>query len=424
MFFLRRFARRFIPKIIRAWLGKRFDDVLICYWKISWWQKRKFKSLDPPKKNGVLLIGYPRGEFGVGYSLRLTALSLKKAGVTFKVFDFNVVSQASHKDNRLDDWITYLPEFKINIFCIGVDQIQLLKKTLGKKFFQNRYNILYGSWEFNRLPKKWVIYLKEINEIWAMSNFVGQMFRNSTTNFVHVFQHPVVLDLAKSSNRSQFQIQNNNFVFLFMFDFDSHIARKNPEAVIQAFEYAFPKSSQNSVSLVIKSINSDRHIKEHKTLEKLIDGDSRIIHIQKVLPHSQNSALMQSCDCYVSLHRSEGFGLTIAEAMLAGKPVITTAYSGNMDFTTNENSLLVDYKLIPVQQGDYPYAKNEMWAEPNIEQAGDYMRKMVKNRNFYGQFAKKGQELIKTSFNIQTMGEKYKKRLELILNEKAMSQNK
>ena len=168
MFFLRRFARRIIPKVIRAWLGKEFDDVLIWYWKFRWLKKRKFKSLGPPKKNGVLLIGYPRGEFGVGSSLRLTALALKKAGVTFSVFDFNVVSQASHKDSRLDEWITDLPEYKINIFCIGADQISLLKKTLGKKFFQNRYNILYCSWEFNHLPEKWVNSLEEMDEIWNL----------------------------------------------------------------------------------------------------------------------------------------------------------------------------------------------------------------------------------------------------------------
>tara|TARA_B100000586_G_scaffold131530_1_gene95093 strand:- start:110 stop:712 length:603 start_codon:yes stop_codon:yes gene_type:complete len=200
------------------------------------------------------------------------------------------------------------------------------------------------------------------------------------------------------------------------------MARKNPEAVIKAFEYAFSKSSQNSVSLVIKSINGDRHLNEHRTIEKLIEGDSRIIHIQKVLPHYENSALMHCCDCYVSLHRSEGFGLTIAEAMLIGKPVITTGYSGNLDFTTDETALLVDYKLIPVEQGDYPYANGEMWAEPDIEQAGDYMRKLVRDTNFACSFAKKGQELIRTSFSIESIGERYKNRLNLILQEKTICQ--
>ena len=141
-----------------------------------------------------------------------------------------------------------------------------------------------------------------------------------------------------------------------------------------------------------------------------------------MLPHYENSALMHCCDCYVSLHRSEGYGLTIAEAMLIGKPVITTGYSGNLDFTTDETALLVDYKLIPVEQGDYPYANGEMWAEPDIEQAGDYMKKLVMDTNFACSFAKKGQELIRTSFSIESIGERYKNRLNLILQEKTICQ--
>ena len=102
--------------------------------------------------------------------------------------------------------------------------------------------------------------------------------------------------------------------------------------------------------------------------------------------------------------------------MLTGKPVITTGYSGNLDFTTDQNSLLVDYQLVPVQMNyPYQYSKGEMWAEPDIEQAGDYMRKLVRDTNFACSFAKKGQELIRTSFSIESMGERYKNRLNLIL---------
>ena len=108
------------------------------------------------------------------------------------------------------------------------------------------------------------------------------------------------------------------------------------------------------------------------------------------------------------------------KAMLIGKPVITTGYSGNLDFTTDETALLVDYKLIPVEQGDYPNANGEMWAEPDIEQAGDYMRKLVRDTNFVCSFAKKGQELIRTSFSIEAMGERYKNRLRVILQEKTL----
>ena len=108
--------------------------------------------------------------------------------------------------------------------------------------------------------------------------------------------------------------------------------------------------------------------------------------------------------------------------MLLGKPVITTGYSGNMDFTTIETSLLVDYELIPVKQGDYPYSKDEMWAEPDIEHAGEYMKKLVRDKDFSCSIAKKGQELIRTSFSIKSLSLIYKNRLDVVSHEKTLVQ--
>ena len=415
MNFLLRFVRRLLPKKCRVWLGKRRDDVLIWHWKFRWWQKRRFRSLELPTKKGVLLVGYPRGEFGIGSLLRLSALALKEAEIPFGVFDFNPSSQASQNDHRLDERLTHLPEYSVNIFCIGADQLPLLKKILGKQFFQGRYNILYGAWELSRLPKRWVVCLEGMNEIWAMSSFMGQMFRRSTSLPVYDLQLPVVPDQLETWSRTRFQIPENSFVFLFMFDFDSHVARKNPEAVIEAFKLAFPVSSNIPATLVIKSINSERHEKEWSCLKNKMDGDSRILQIHEVLPHSENTALMQCCDCYVSLHRSEGFGLTLAESMLMGKPVITTGYSGNMDFTNPETALLVDYKLVQVQPGDYPFSRGEMWAEPNVQQACEYMRELVEDSTFARPLAQKGVELIRNSFSTTSMGKRYKKRLSTFL---------
>ena len=415
MNFLLRFVRRLLPKKCRVWLGKRRDDVLIWHWKFRWWQKRRFRSLELPTKKGVLLVGYPRGEFGIGSLLRLSALALKEAEIPFGFFDFTPISQASQNDHRLDERLTHLPEYSVNIFCIGADQLPLLKKILGKQFFQGRYNILYGAWELSRLPKRWIVCLEGMNEIWAMSSFMGQMFRRSTSLPVYDLQLPVVLEQLETWSRTRFQIPENSFVFLFMFDFDSHVARKNPEAVIAAFKLAFPESSNIPATLVIKSINSERHEKEWSCLKNKMDGDSRILQIHEVLTHSENTALMRCCDCYVSLHRSEGFGLTLAESMLMGKPVITTGYSGNMDFTNPETALLVDYKLVQVQPGDYPFSQGEMWAEPNVQQACEYMRELVEDSTFARPLAQKGVELIRNSFNTTAMGKRYKKRLSTLL---------
>jgi glycosyltransferase involved in cell wall biosynthesis len=416
MTYLRRFYRWVVPKFYRSWLRERLADVPIWIWKLQWWGKRGFTTISAPKKKGVLLVGFLKGGFGIGNSLSLPAFALKEAGIPFKVFDFSPSSYTNNNDNRVDSWLTTLPEYTINIFCISVLQLPILKKTLGKKFFQDRHNILYGAWELNRLPEKWTTYLEDINEIWAMSSFVGQMFRRSSSLPVYDLQLPVLPVSVESFSRKKFQIPEKDFVFLFMFDFDSNLARKNPEAVIDAFNLVFPKSSQLSVSLVIKSIHGEGHEKDAKRLEKKMSGDSRMLQINNVLSHSENASLMQCCDCYVSLHRSEGFGFTLAEAMLMGKSIITTAFSGNMDFTTPKTALLVDFQLVPVQMS-FPYqnSKGEMWAEPNIEQAGKYMLNLVQDSNYGRNLVKNGQELIRNSFSTKSMGDRYKKRLSNLL---------
>jgi len=423
MNFLRRFARQYLPNSTRTSLVKLYDAVLVWKWKFRWWKKRGFKPIPAPKKSGVLLVGYLHGGFGIGSILRLSALALKEAEIPFKVFDFNPRPHTTLTDDELKQYLTQVPEYSINIFCIGAYQLPILRKIFGKNFFQDRHNILYGAWELSRLPEQWIRYLESIDEIWAMSSFVGHMFRRSTSLPVYDFPLPIHSPQIGSWNRNQFQIPKNDFVFLFMFDFDSHVARKNPEAVIKAFKYAFPKSNQIPVSLVIKSINGNRNLNNQRTIDDIIDGDSRIIQMHKTLSHDENTALMHCCDCYVSLHRSEGFGLTIAEAMLTGKPVIITGYSGNLDFTTAQNSLLVDYQLVPVQMNYiFQYSKGEMWADPDIEQAGDHMRKLVRDTNFACSFAKKGQELIRTSFSIEAVGKRYKNRLTKILQQKTIDQ--
>src|SRR5262249_19551235 len=180
--------------------------------------------------------------------------------------------------------------------------------------------------------------------------------------------------LPRPFNRARYSIPDHRPMFLFMFDYFSTIQRKNPGAVVDAFCEAF--TDGEGPILVIKTINGDKTRSDRERLRFRIRGRSDIFFLEDYLDVDENDALIADAQCYVSLHRSEGFGLTLAESMLYGVPVIATAYSGNMDFLTTANSLLVDYSMVPVPEGAGPYPEGASWAEPDVHMAAAHMRRV------------------------------------------------
>jgi hypothetical protein len=179
--------------------------------------------------------------------------------------------------------------------------------------------------------------------------------------------------------RKQLGLDESAFLFLFSYDVLSSSGRKNPEAVIDAFLQAFPKQENASVGLVIKSVNESVAPDLTARLLDRIQQDTRITIIDKVLATDEMRGLISCCDCYVSLHRAEGLGLGMAEAMYLGKPVIATAYSGNMEFMNEKNSYLIPYRMIPVDPDDYPNAQGQFWADPDVSAAAASMRSVFES---------------------------------------------
>nr|WP_239556529.1 glycosyltransferase [Dyella flava] len=181
--------------------------------------------------------------------------------------------------------------------------------------------------------------------------------------------------------RHHFGLDEHSYVYFCSFDFNSSIARKNPFAVIKAFCLAFPRGDEK-VSLLIKSFNGDRDIVLLMQLAAAAAADHRIMLRDDMLERSDLQALHRCVDVHVSLHRSEGFGLGMAEAMCMGKPVVATSYSGNMEYMTPDNSCLVDFDMVPVREGEYQHGKGQYWAEPDPLHAAQHMRKLYEDRAF------------------------------------------
>ena len=167
----------------------------------------------------------------------------------------------------------------------------------------------------------------------------------------------------------------DDFTFLFCFDFASIFERKNPLAVIDAFRRAFAPGA--GPRLVIKSVNGGTSPLAWARLEAAIAGRPDIEVRDGYETAQRQRDLMAACDCYVSLHRAEGYGLTLAEAMAVARPVIGTAYSGNLEFMTPETSVLIPYEMVRVPFGCGPYPPTALWAEPDVDAAAEAMRTMA-----------------------------------------------
>lgn len=325
---------------------------------------------------GLNLTGYARGEFGVGEVLRTCADALQSAGFPFVIRDFEPGASSRSEDPRVEPHLSLTRPYLTNLFFINADQMEIARQHLGASTFEGHYNIAHWAWELERFPARWDSAFELVDEIWATSEHVRRAIQSRTDKPVFTLPVPIIVDPRSSPNRAEVGIDSSDFVLLTSFDFNSYIQRKNPGAVIQAFRLAFPRE-RSDVRLLVKTINGHRHAESLQQLRTETGNDPRIEIRDGFIDRKSMSAMQAACDGYVSLHRAEGFGLGMAECMALGKPVIATAYSGNLDFMDEENSRLVDFDLIPVREGEYPGWRNQHWADPHIEHAAMHMRELA-----------------------------------------------
>jgi glycosyltransferase involved in cell wall biosynthesis len=254
--------------------------------------------------------------------------------------------------------------------------------------------------------------LRHVNEIWVSSEFGANGLRRVTDKPVRVMPHPTHAP-ARSGVRIP-EVADDVFTFLFVFDYLSVFERKNPVGLVEAFESAFPDPGE--ARLVIKSINGPQRPVDRERLLYAISDRPDIVLVERYLDRHELDGLMWNADCYVSLHRSEGFGLTMAEMMAIGKPVIATRYSGNLEFMDETNSILVGQKWTPVPAGcdPYPYDIGLGWANPIRRQAVQAMRMMVENPALREQLGAQAARTIARNFSTEALGRAASARLDEI----------
>lgn len=318
----------------------------------------------------VNVAGYFRAELGLGVAARSLLAALESARIPFNTISFGAT--ANRQSYPFVDGAADTEAADINIVSVNPDQLSVFAEQTGPALRHGRYTIGIWFWEAEDFPKPFHGAFDYVDEVWVASDFMREAFLKVSPKPVFKFRLPVLTPKVDPSlSRADLNLPDR-FVFLFSFDLLSVLERKNPLGLIKAFTTAF--TDGEGPTLVIKTINGDKRPLEMEKLWYARRGRSDIILRDGYLTQVENSTLTALSDCYVSLHRSEGFGLTIAEAMALGKPAIATAYSGNLDFMTPENSYLCPARRCEVGPECEPYPADSYWSEPDVAAAADLLR--------------------------------------------------
>jgi glycosyltransferase involved in cell wall biosynthesis len=306
---------------------------------------------------GLCVSGYLRSEIGLGQAARYLAQACdtQRLPVSFR----NLPLPTRENDQEFVTKCNPIRNRKAQLLIVGLPSIVEFEGELGR----GAANLLYPYWELSRVPPEWLTLARRFDEVWAPSSFVAGAFRDVLGRPVRLVRQPMHLPAAAPPPRTGRE-KLRLFTYL---DFDSYGARKNPAAAIAAFQAAFAPE-QRDVELVVKVRGSNDGGLRRRLL-RAAAADPRIQVIDRTIDRLRMNELMASCDAFVSLHRSEGFGFGAAEALAAGKAVVATDYGGTTDFITPETGYPVDYVLEPVRPGEYVHSEGQTWATAQQEAA-------------------------------------------------------
>jgi len=406
-----------IKKVLKKIVPNRYHEFIKQYILFRTTGKKRLNNFtyDKSLPQGINIIGIIRSGTSIGLQCRLIAKALDAVNIPYCIIDLcehlKIIKRNSNDEHKITNELVY----NANLIVLNADIINNALCALNYNEMNKRYNVGYWAWELSEFPNVWCRGFHSLNEVWANSHFSAEAIAKKTEK--PVLPVPVYANIPEitiKNKREYFKLKQDLFLFMAAYDCDSHIGRKNPQAAIKAFIKAFSVQDKH-VGLVLKINKAKENQKHVKELFDMLSGYQNIYYFDTYLSDEEMRALTAACDAFVSLHRAEGFGSIPLEAMLLGTPVISTAYSGNMEYMTKENTALVGYNLVPVKDkfiGTY-LGKNYVWAEANIEEAAEHMKRLVSDAKWREELINNGKK-VKEKLNENVMGNTMRKRLENI----------
>lgn len=369
---------------------------------------------------GINLIGDIYADTGVGQGMRVLAEALYAAHIPFMV----IPAGSSVKEKRQagngfswEDHIGSQALYHINVIYINIDKWAKEFPSLPREILNGRYNIAYWAWELETFPAKWKPCLQTVDEVWMLSEFSCRSLRKYTDKAVVKIPPYINIHLPVKYDRNHFALPEKCFLFLTMLDVRSISERKNPQGVIKSFKTAFSaeEANRDNIGLILKigHVDSEKAIEKYR---KELKGYTYIYFITDSMSREEVESLIAQSDVLVSLHRSEGFGLPVAEAMYLGTPVITTGWSATTEFTDSQNACVVDCDMIILEKQIGNYEKGNQWADADIGQAAEYMRRLRQEPQYYSAHKERAMSFVREHFNDKMIGKMIADRIHEIGN--------
>lgn len=354
---------------------------------------------------GLNIIGYTQAMSGLGEAVRLNIKAAEAHNIPLNLVDYEQVKHSKKYE--------YSFRYSINLVQISLYDLDRFFSVIDTEFFEGKYNILFLVWESEYIPQNIKKNVNLFNEIWTASTYCKNLFQHVHSGHILTVPHPVEVNLESIQNQSISNFYNKNkFSFLFVFSYHSSMERKNPFFLIEAFSKAFCNNEQ--VELIVKTSGAEKFKKQHRQLIHLIAGNKNIKVFNVDMDKNSVNHLINDCDCYVSLHHSEGFGLTLAEAMYLGKPTVATNYSGNTEFMNENNSYLVGHELGLIKNTDANFCSKTLWGNPVMDDAISKLKDVYNNVEIRHEKAFNAKQFVEQKLSFYSVGSIMKDRLNLI----------
>ncbi len=364
---------------------------------------------------GLNIVGYPTAAFGVGESARCMIRAADAAGLPNAVVPLKLNCLAEQNDTTYAARLQETNPHSVNVVHLDAPGFADIEHHHGAKFFLKKHTVGYWAWELPEFPDSWIRYFDYVNEIWCPSDFVRDAIAAKSPVPVITMPHAISFDRPTAPTtelRAKFNLPADRFLFLFLYDLHSYAERKNARAAIEAFRLS--GLADQGASLVIKTHGVAGNETALENLRASLADLPHTYLIAKSLSRAEIYELEAACDCFVSLHRSEGFGLAVAESMFLGKPVISTDWSATAEFLNETNGCPVDAKLIKLERSHGPYSKGQTWADPDVAHAAEWMRKLHADRALGAKLGAAARATMEKKFSPAAIGARYRARLEAI----------